>query len=245
MGVAQQRSSAWRTVQAAAVEFTHQLVIVLIGAFIYFRVRGLTEGKFATASEHGLQVAAFEHRLGLELETRMQSVILGHGWLITLVNWMYMFGHWPVIIVTLVWLYAARRPRFLLLRNAMFISGAIGLVIFATYAVAPPRLLDLGIVDTVTQRSVSYRVLQPPALVNQYAALPSLHLGWNLLVGIVLFGATRNVVVRVFAVLSPIAMALAVVMTGNHYLVDGILGCLIALFGPAASTVVTPRLVAF
>ena len=86
-------------------------------------------------------------------------------------------------------------------------------------------------------------MLQPPDLVNQYAALPSLHLGWNLLVGIVLFGATRFWLVRVFAVLSPISMGCAIVLTGNHYLVDGILGCLVALTGLAASAALTPRLV--
>jgi hypothetical protein len=244
MAAVQRRSSAWGRAGVVAAEFARQLAIVLFGAFVYFRVRGLTEGRFATAADHGLDVLAFEHRHGLDIERQLQGVILDHDWLVTLANWVYMFGHWPVIIPTLVWLYFARRSRFLLLRNAMFISGSIGLLIFATYAVAPPRLLDLGIADTVTQRSNSYRVLQPPDLVNQYAALPSLHLGWNLLVGITLFGATRFWLVRVFAVLSPIAMAFAIVLTGNHYLVDGILGCLVALTGLAASAALTPRLVA-
>ena len=243
MTAVQRRSSTWGRVGVASAEFAHQLAIAMFGAFVYFRVRGLTEGRFATAADHGLDVLAFEHRLGIDIERQLQGVILDHDWLVTLANWMYMFGHWPVIIPTLVWLYFARRPRFLLLRNAMFISGSIGLLVFATYAVAPPRLLDLGIVDTVTQRSNSYRVLQPPDLVNQYAALPSLHLGWNLLVGIVVFGATRFWLVRVLAVLSPISMGCAIVLTGNHYLVDGILGCLVALTGLAASAVLTPRLV--
>lgn len=245
MVAVQLRSPAWATVRAVAVEFVRQLAVVLLGAYIYFRVRGLTESDFSVAREHGLDILAFEQRLGLDLETTMQGVILDHDWLITLANWVYMFGHWPVIIPTLVWLYAARRGRFLLLRNAMFISGAIGLVIFATYAVAPPRLVDVGVVDTVTERSNSYRVLQPPDLVNQYAALPSLHFGWNLILAIVLFGATRSIAVRTFAVLSPVAMGLAVVLTGNHYLVDGLLGGLLALFGLAVSSVLTPRLVRF
>ena len=90
-----------------------------------------------------------------------------------------------LVAVTLLVLYLHRRPIYLRLRNAMFISGAAGLVVFATYPVAPPRLLDGGpFVDTVTTWSNSYRVLQPPSLVNKYAAVPSLHVGWNLLVGI-------------------------------------------------------------
>lgn len=243
MGAVQHRSSTWARVGVGCLEFARHLAIALFGAFVYFRVRGLSEGRFSTAADHGLDVLAFEHRHGIDIEHQLQGAILDHDWLVTLVNWMYMFGHWPVIIPTLVWLYFVRRPRFLLLRNAMFISGSIGLLIFATYAVAPPRLLDVGITDTVTERSNSYRVLQPPDLVNQYAALPSLHLGWNLLVGIVVFGATRFWWVRVLAVLSPISMGCAIVLTGNHYLVDGILGCLVALTGLAASAALTPRLV--
>ena len=73
----------------------------------------------------------------------------------------------------------------------MFISGLIGFAFFAAFPVAPPRLADRGIVDTVTEYSESYRALQPPALTNKYAAFPSLHAGWNL-VGIVLFQATTH-----------------------------------------------------
>ncbi|HQR28088.1 MAG TPA: phosphatase PAP2 family protein [Nocardioides sp.] len=225
-----------------SLEFARHAAIVTLAILVYFGVRGRTEANFATAARHGYDVLAFEKRLGIDLEQRFQGLIIDHPGLVTLANWVYIWGHWPVIIGTLVWLYAAHRQEYLLLRNAMFISGAIGLVIFVTYAVAPPRLLDMGMVDTVTERSHSYRVLQPPGLVNRYAALPSLHLGWNLLVGIVLFRATRNPLVRVFAVASPLLMAFAVVATGNHYLVDPVLGCVVALVGLAGSVALTPRL---
>ena len=82
--------------------------------------------------------------------------------------------------------------RFLRLRNAMMVSGAIGLIVFASYPVAPPRLRGLGLVDTVTSSSTAYRVLQPPAFVNQYAAMPSLHSGWDLLVGIAIVTAATT-----------------------------------------------------
>jgi hypothetical protein len=59
----------------------------------------------------------------------------------------------------------------------------MGLCVYTTYPVAPPRLAGMGFVDTITEQSSSYRVLQPPAFVNQYAAMPSLHVGWDLLVG--------------------------------------------------------------
>jgi hypothetical protein len=83
----------------------------------------------------------------------------------------------------------------------------------------------------VTERSQSYRVLQPPALVNQYAAIPSLHVGWNMLVGITIVRCSRHLVVRAVGVLLPMAMAIAVVLSANHYIVAGLLGAMVALVG--------------
>lgn len=94
-------------------------------------------------------------------------------------NWVYIYGHWPVIGITLVWLFLRAPDDYRLLRNAMFVSGAIGLVLFALFPVSPPRFGVLELVDTVTERSDSYRALQPPGLINRYAAFPSLHFGWN------------------------------------------------------------------
>jgi hypothetical protein len=75
-------------------------------------------------------------------------------------------------------------------------------------------------VDTVTEQSQAYRALQPPGLTNQFAALPSLRLGWNVVVGIVLLTTTAHVAVRLFAVSSPLAMGFAVIATANHFVVD-------------------------
>ncbi len=234
------KRSPWR---GAAAEFGRQLAFVSLGVFVYFRVRGLTEGGVETANAHGHDVLALERRLGIDAEAWAQDLVLHHDRLVTVANWVYIWGHWPVIIVTLVCLHTWRRHLYLLLRNAMFISGGIGLLFFATYAVAPPRLLGVGLEDTVTQQSAAYRFLQPPGLVNQYAAIPSLHVGWNLLVGIVVFRATRHWLLRLFAVVGPLLMAVGVVITGNHYVVDGILGAALALFGLAVAGVLTPRLV--
>jgi membrane-associated phospholipid phosphatase len=107
-----------------------------------------------------------------------------------------------------------------LLRNAMFLSGAIGFLFFALLPVAPPRLVDPSLVDTVTLHSESYRALQPPGLTNQYAAFPSLHFGWNLLVGVAVWGATRNTALRLLSIVGPAAMGAAVVLTANHFVLD-------------------------
>jgi hypothetical protein len=102
-------------------------------------------------------------------------------------------------------------------------------VIFTVYPMAPPRFMDAwGFVDTVTLHSHSYRVLQPPSLVNQYAAMPSLHVGWDLLMGIAIarHAAGR---MRWIGYALPVLMFSAVVLTANHYLADGVVGGLVVL----------------
>ncbi|MEZ5409183.1 MAG: phosphatase PAP2 family protein [Acidimicrobiales bacterium] len=227
-----------------ALELARQVTVVGLAILLYFGVRGLTQGDHATAVAHGFDVLAIERRLGLDREHWAQGLIVDRPVLTMVWNWIYIWGHWPVIAATLIWLHRADRRAYLVLRNALCLSGAIGLVIFASYAVAPPRLMPIGLVDTVTEHSTSYRVLQPPALVNRYAAVPSLHVGWNLLIGVALWRASRRRLIRAVAVAGPVLMATAVVVTANHYVIDGMVGAAVALTGWALSGRLTPRLVA-
>jgi membrane-associated phospholipid phosphatase len=203
---------------------------ILIGAIVvYFGVRTLTEGRPATASRNADRIVDLEQRLGIAVESTMQEYVVNHDGLARLANWVYIWGHWPVIIAVLAWLVVRVPDRYALYRDAMLISGLVGIVVFATFPVAPPRLLDLGMTDTVTEQSHAYRVLQPPSLVNQFAAMPSFHAGWDLLMGLALVREGRRVWVRVLGCLLPIAMALSVVVTANHYLLDVIAGMAIVL----------------
>lgn len=211
--------------------FLMQVLLTGGAALAYFGVRGLTQSSLSEANENARALVRFERSLGLDWEEWLQSLIIGSDALVTLANWVYMYGHWPVVGAALASLFVLAPDRFYLLRNAMFVSGAIGLVIFALVPVTPPRLGILDMVDTITQRSNSYRTLQPPGLINRYAALPSLHFGWNLLVGIIVWRSTRNRVVRALACAMVTAMAAAVVVTANHYVVDVALGGVVALAG--------------
>ena len=171
----------------------------------------------------------------------MQASIAGSDFLVMLANWIYIWGHWPVILGAAIALHRYRPERYHLLRNALFVSGAIGFLFFALFPVAPPRLLDLGLVDTVTEQSQAYRALQPPGLTNQYAAFPSLHFGWNFVVGIVLLTTTTRIAVRLLAVASPLAMGFAVMATANHFVVDVAAGLLVVLVGLAAAYAIERR----
>jgi membrane-associated phospholipid phosphatase len=203
--------------------------LAVLAALTYFGVRNLTVGAAPEAFSNADRLGRLEERLHLAWEQPLQDALLDGDAFVALFNWIYIWGHWPVIITAAIVLYRTRPDRYLLLRNAMFLSGALGFLFFALLPVAPPRLVDPSLVDTVTLHSDSYRALQPPGLTNQYAAFPSLHFGWNLLVGVVVFGATRNVLLRVLAVVGPAAMGVAVVVTANHYVLDLLGGMAVVL----------------
>jgi membrane-associated phospholipid phosphatase len=216
-------------------EVATQFLLVLAAALFYFMVRGATQGSIEQSEENARSILRLERWLGLDLERGTQELVGTHDVLITVSNWVYIWGHWPVLIGTLYALHRWRPLDYLRLRNALFVSGAIGMIIYATFPVAPPRLLDPQFRDTVTEFSRSYRVFQPPALVNKYAAMPSLHAGWNLLAGIAIFRASRKPLVRALGVAGPIAMAFAVVSTGNHFVLDVVGGAIVALTGSVAA----------
>ena len=157
--------------------FTAQFVLITTAALLYFGVRMVTKDAEAAAFANAQDLLRFEARLGLDIEAWAQEQILGSEAIVTFFNWVYIWLHWPVIIGAFFWLYRYNKRGFVLFRNAMIVSGAIGLIFFVTYPVAPPRFLD-GFSDTVSDLSTSYKYLQPPSIVNKFAAMPSLHVGY-------------------------------------------------------------------
>ena len=208
-----------------------QVAAVLGGISAYFGVRGFTEGAADVATANAVAILELERWLGIDVEHQLQAPVVASETLVTLANWVYIWGHWPVIAVTMIWLVWRHGDVFLRLRDAMFTSAALGMTVFVTFPVAPPRLLDNGMVDTITEHSVSYRVLQPPAFVDQYAAMPSLHAGWDLLVGISIATAASSALLRAIGCLLPMLMTASVVVTANHYILDVVVGILVVLCG--------------
>jgi hypothetical protein len=218
------RLGSWPT------RLAREVLLVVPAALFYFLVRGLVDARFAEAMDHGRAIARLEQRLGIFRERDLQELILRHDLLVAVVNWIYIWVHWPIIALTLAWLLIYHRGAYAAYRNAMLLSGAIGILIFALYPVAPPRLLtEYGFADTITERSSSYRVLQPPALANPYAAMPSLHFGWNLLMGIAWYRASSRRSLKLAGIVMPVAMLLGIVLTANHFILDGVAGGLLVL----------------
>ncbi|MGH8866605.1 MAG: phosphatase PAP2 family protein [Actinomycetes bacterium] len=209
-----------------------EILIVLGAVALYFGGRGITESARGPAVDHARGLVALEERTGLDWESWLQGLADGSHLAVDTMNWIYIWGHWPVIVATLLWLVLRHPDVYRRTRNAMVVSGAIGMVLFVAYPVAPPRLVPgLGLTDTVTEQSHAYRVLQPPGFTNQYAAFPSLHFGWDLLIGLAIAAAATHWLLRLVGYLLPALMALAVVATANHFVIDVLAGGLLALVG--------------
>src|SRR3990172_7592484 len=200
---------------------------------LYYLVRGQAQERVPEAIARGVDIANFEKSLGIFWEVQLQSWILSYDWLVSALNNFYLYGHLPIIGALAVWMYFWHRPQYLLMRNAFLLSGAIGLIVYVLFPVAPPRLLgpEWGFVDTVLDQYKTGRPLTPGFFVNEYAAMPSLHFGWNLLAGFSIWLASRHIGIRAFAVLMPLAMFADIILTANHYFLDVAAGLLVVAIG--------------
>ncbi len=209
------------------------LVLIVVAFVLYYLVRGAVVERAGEATARAIRLVELEKSMGLYWETQMQAWVMSSEVAVRVFNGIYVWAHFPLVAAIGLWLFFFHRPLFILFRNAFLISGGIGLIIFNFYPMAPPRLLSggYGLIDTVAAYSPVNYDMQPVAFVNQYAAMPSLHFGWNLLLGIAIIFATKNLALRTFAVVMPVAMALAVIVTGNHFILDVVAGAFVSLFG--------------
>jgi membrane-associated phospholipid phosphatase len=174
-------------------------------------------------------VIDFETRLKIFWELSIQSWFLRSDFLIQLVNTLYTLLFFPVLISFGIWAYQRHRPQYLIARNAILISAVIGFPGFAFYPMAPPRLLpNLGFVDTLATFMNLRTSSMPTSLVNQYAAMPSLHMAWALLVGIATIRIAKTWWLKLAGILLPLLMLVTIIATANHFILDAIVGATVA-----------------
>ncbi|HEV8574607.1 MAG TPA: phosphatase PAP2 family protein [Dehalococcoidia bacterium] len=214
-----------------------EVMLIALALPIYYLVRGQVQERVGEAVERGTDIVTLERSLGIFWEPHLQRAILDYGWFVDGLNYFYLFGHLPLIAGLAVWLYFWHRPQYLLMRNAFLISGAIALVFYVNFPTAPPRLLPdyhgFGFVDTVFDQYNTGRPYTFGGFVNEYAAFPSMHFGWNMLVGLAVWLSTKNWWVRAFAILMPFGMLTDIVLTANHYILDPIAAIPVVALGLA------------
>ncbi|MDT3400394.1 phosphatase PAP2 family protein [Streptomyces sp. B1866] len=207
------------------------LIAVLYAAYSAGRL--LARGDVTTAVDHGLALLRLEQRLDIDFETPLNNLFTHHAVIGVPADFAYASLHYVVTPLVLVWLWFRRLGEYRFLRTWLLISTILGLVGFTLAPTCPPRLLDAGhgFVDTMAQYA-SYGWWGGEAsaprglggLTNQYAAMPSLHVGWALWCGVALWRYGRTTWTKALGVLYPLTIVLVVMGTANHYFLDALAG---------------------
>jgi hypothetical protein len=214
----------------ARAKLPAQLALVVLAFVAYMVTRSVTAGGREEALDNAQRLLSWERSVGLDLELGAQHLLASPGFGRELFTNIYVWAYWPVVVGALVFLWRTDRTRYRIMRDALFLSGVIGLVLFAAFPVAPPRMLG-QFVDTVPPGSRQHFIAHPSGVVNPYAAFPSFHAGWFLL-ALTVVSWRRHRLVEIIAAAASALMVLAVVVTANHYVVDvlgGITICATAL----------------
>lgn len=218
---------------------TRETTLIVVAALCYSLVRGLTDDRVNLAFRNAERVIAFERSVGIQIETDLQNHITSHDWAMDLANSYYIYGYWPVLVGTILWLIVKHPDAYPRYRNALLASGALSLIIFAVFPLAPPRFMsDHGFTDTIALRASAYRSVNASALVNEYAAMPSLHFGWILLLGIAWTTLTKHLATRILGVALPALMFVTIIVTANHYIIDALIGGTVAMAGLAIAVAI-------
>ena len=196
----------------------------------YDVVRGVADGKHEVAFAHGQQIIDLERSTHTFFEQDLQSVILPIRFLVDFANQIYMNSQFAITIAFLVWLYLFRNEFFYFVRNMFIASMVLALIGYALYPTAPPRLYpQYGFVDTITDFSgVNHDSALVKLFVNPYAAVPSMHIAFALMIGCTGLRVVRHWWSRAFWALWPLLVTWVVIVTANHYWLDVAAGALVA-----------------
>jgi membrane-associated phospholipid phosphatase len=196
----------------------------LLGLYwLYSTIRWLTARDSPyEAFDNAFKIIRLERQLGIFHELTIQRWLIDHArGIVNIANDFYTIGYFPVLILCSVLLYRFKPERFSIFKMSFLLGLGFALVCFTVFPLAPPRLLpEVGFVDTQQVFGSSlYNQKSVLSFYNPYAAMPSLHFGWALLVGIMACGFERRVF-KALGVLYPCCMALVIVTTGHHYFLD-------------------------
>ncbi|KUN01367.1 hypothetical protein AQI95_31015 [Streptomyces yokosukanensis] len=210
-----------------------ELPLILLVYGCYSAGRLLARGDVHSAVDHGLAILRLEKALHLNAEHPLNRLFTRAPWLGVPADFWYASLHYLITPAILIWLFRARAEHYRRARTWLMTSTFIGLIGFTLMPTCPPRLLAAGhgFVDTMAQYS-SYGWWAGDAsaprgmggMTNQYAAMPSLHVGWALWCGVMLWrhGGTR--LAKILGVVYPLGTALVVMGTANHYFLDAVAG---------------------
>ena len=233
-----------RTLQArllphGPLDVVRQVLLFMVAYQLYRLTRGLVNHpEAATAAfSNARDLIGIERSLNLFVEPSVQAFTSGQQWLLDAASWMYINAQTSVTVGALAWLYLFRNESFYFVRNMFLIAFGIALIGYSTFPTAPPRFFpEYGFFDAVSdftglpQDSVTIN-----NLFNPYAAVPSMHVAFALMIGIPLSKLVKWRPLKVFWTLYPLLVVFVIVATANHFVADAVLGAAAAGVGALAA----------
>jgi len=206
-----------------------EALVVIWLLWVYDAINNLAALRVQQALSNARSILHLEQTLGIDPERSLDVWMAHHQTVGLIVSDYYDNAHFIVTLGLLAWLWWKRPDVYRPMRNALVLVNVIGFVVFWRFPVAPPRMLA-GFTDVVAATGAigSWHTGALASQANEYAAMPSLHMGWAVWCTVAVWRITSRTWLRVLAVIYPFLTAFAVLSTGNHFVLD-VLGGLAAI----------------
>ena len=197
----------------------------------YSTVRRITADSTKIAAENAVNLVKFQDWMGFPNEATLQGWFIDSEVLIKIANTFYFVMHFPSMIVFLVWVMVRKIEWMPQVRASLCLATFSGLIIHLLFPLMPPRLMvSYGFIDTAKVFGPDPYSLGIAKAANEFAAMPSLHVGWALLIALAAIRILKTPA-RWLMLLHPILTTIVVVVTANHFWLDIIVGAILALAG--------------
>jgi hypothetical protein len=215
-----------------------EVLLIAVSYWSYSLIRNAVPEQRTTALRNADRIWSFEHTLGIAVEQHVNHAMNAVTWLIVSMNYYYATLHFIMTIGVLIWLFRRHPGRYTAARLTLFVTTLVALLGYYLFPLAPPRLMNHShFIDTVlihhTWGSMASGNLKNMS--NQYAAMPSIHIGWSLWCGLTIFALAAVPRAKILGLLYPATTLLVIVSTANHFWLDAVGGVLCLLFGAAVS----------
>ena len=207
-------------------------ILLFCGAYYLYRVvRGQVDGRAAVAFDNARELIDIEQSLGLFVEPAVHAWTEAAEPLAGFASWMYVNSHFTVTVVTLAFIYLRRNECFYFVRNMFMIAMGVALLGYVVFPTAPPRFMpEWGFTDSVADfTGVASDSASADLLFNPFAAVPSMHVAFALMLAMAMTRIVRSRAARIAWWTYPALVCFVVVATANHWWLDAVLGALTAL----------------
>jgi hypothetical protein len=213
-------------------------IVLFCGAYWLYRlVRGFTDGKEAEAFANARELIGLERSLGLFVEPAVHAWAEGRTWVIDVASWAYVNSHFTITTLTLAFIYLRRNSSFYFVRNMFMVAMGFALVLYAAYPTAPPRFMpEWGFSDSVARfTGLTAEGSSADALYNPFAAVPSMHVAFALMLALPMARIVRRRWLAVLWRMYPVLVTFVVVATANHWWFDAFAGAVVAAVSALAA----------